>query len=311
MFIVGCSSSSAPDWYSKNGTKTTGYITGVGQGNSLPQAQTSALNSINEVLWTEVESSFSMQESERNLNKSTATQRYIDSNINTKTAKLALTNIDYVNSIKLGDVYFVEARVSKKDIIKRLNDDIKTTELTSKQRLNNLKHQDSLLWWLGTKDKQHELSNIHTKLTILSTLDGKSNTDIPYTLKLIEVIEQTKSKIIIQLKAVKSDRKSQLFLSEQIANNGISSVIDDQAQSTHTLKVDSEYRKNKVGEAYIATKLTDITLISKSGKIIATNEIISTGNSVINFKYAQEGAERHFSELIKKEGLWVAFGIKI
>jgi hypothetical protein len=44
-------------------------------------------------------------------------------------------------------------------------------------------------------------------------------------------------------------------------------------------------------------------------KTISRSEIISTGNSVTNYKYSDEGAARHFNEQVKEQGVWIALGL--
>jgi 3-dehydroquinate synthase class II len=55
--------------------------------------------------------------------------------------------------------------------------------------------------------------------------------------------------------------------------------------------------------------VSNVEIVNKESKTVSRSEIISTGNSVTNYKYADEGAARHFDEQIKEKGIWKALGL--
>ncbi|MEZ9945507.1 hypothetical protein AB4331_11180 [Vibrio breoganii] len=311
LSLIGCSSNSAPEWYYQSGTFAQDKIIGVGQGLSLTQAKKKALNSINEILWTEVDSSFSIRESERRINDKANTQSHLDSRINTKTTKISFSGVTYVKSEKHGKSYFVQASIGNKELINQLELDISEYEKEAENQIKNLSHQDKLLWWLGNNDAQERLHNASIRLAMLKSLDPNNSINITSAHLLLEMVSQTKSQIVIQVIPSYKDKRSASFVAEQITRTGLSTSTTKTNLVTHILGMKSEYRNKKVGDAYIATKLTNVELTNLSGTVIANNEVISSSNSITNFEFANEGAERHFSKQIEQQGIWKAIGIKL
>ncbi|MFS1430593.1 hypothetical protein LMH73_026615, partial [Vibrio splendidus] len=99
------------------------------------------------------------------------------------------------------------------------------------------------------------------------------------------------------------------LLGNQLSVFNIATSTSNQKIQTHILKVNSERRRNKVGDAFISTLISDVKVINMKAKTISRSEIISTGNSVTSFKYADEGAARHLNEQVKEKGIWTALGL--
>jgi len=186
--------------------------------------------------------------------------------------------------------------------------DIERIENQAKNRLLALKHQDKFIWWMDNQDPEKQLSDIQVRLAILSGMDKQIDVDVIYTPQLIKQVSETGSDILVRIVNSKNDLKSSDFLASKLAKHGVMTTKKRSKKVTHALTLTSEYRQDKIGVAFISTKLTQLKLINSQGKLIANNELISTANSLTSYKLSKEGAERHFSAQIDELGLWQAMG---
>jgi len=306
--LIGCQSTGSPEWYTKPPVNDENYIYSNGKGRSLNSAKNSALSQINSQLWTQVDSDFSMNESSRTINEKSLNSSYIDNNVNTSTAQISFSGIEYLKSEASEYDYYVQARIKRETIVKQLISDIERIENQAKNRLLALKHQDKFIWWMDNQDPEKQLSDIQVRLAILSGMDKQIDVDVIYTPQLIKQVSETGSDILVRIVNSKNDLKSSDFLASKLAKHGVMTTKKRSKKVTHALTLTSEYRQDKIGEAFISTKLTQLKLINSQGKLIANNELISTANSLTSYKLSKEGAERHFSAQIDELGLWQAMG---
>lgn len=310
LVMVGCKSTTPPEWYLSETVNHPDYIYAVGEGRSLNLAKKSALSQINEQLWTQVDSSFTMNEQFREINNSSLSYENVQSSVSAKSAQLTLTGAEYLNTDQNDIAYYVQARIKRTNVENQLKSDLNKIDSEAKAEINNLSHQDKLLWWLENQNLGEKLSEYYVRAGILSSMDEQVPSNTNQLFELVKLSEKVKSDLLIYIKPDSQDRKSAGFIAEKFTPLGISTTPKWSKSVSHTLIMDSEYRKGKVGDAYITTKVTQLSLKNRSGKTIASSEIIATGNSVSNFKLSHEGAERHFSQQIEEVGIWHSLGIK-
>ncbi len=311
FFLFACQSTTAPDWYTKVPTNEPGYITSVGQGRSLHQAKMSALSQINAQLWVQVESSFSSQDTYRSTDENLSSNSLINNQVNSNTEKVTFADIEYPLIDKNDAGYFVQAKVRRTSIIKQLKSDIHQVDQVSRQELDEKEHQNPLLWWLENRNLKSKVNLVSVRQSMLRAMNISDIPSASYLDKLVSNVSQTQSKIIIYFVMSKSDKKAVELLADNLSKEGIKVTFKKSPSVTHTLRINTELRQSIVGSTYVSTQLTSLKLQDNNGVILASNEIISTGNSLTNYSFSKEGAQRHLISIVEEQGVWKSFGINI
>ncbi|MFA0477653.1 hypothetical protein AB4648_02640 [Vibrio splendidus] len=147
------------------------------------------------------------------------------------------------------------------------------------------------------------------RIAMLSPLNPTYQADISSIEQLVVTHQKVSSEINIRLSSDRESSKAVQLLGNQLSVFNIATSTSKKKNQTHILKVDSERRRNKVGDAFISTLVSNIKVVNMNSKTVSRSEIISTGNSVTNYTYADEGAARHFDEQVKEKGIWAALGL--
>ncbi|MGI9876376.1 LPP20 family lipoprotein [Vibrio chagasii] len=308
LLTTGCQSTK-PTWYSKPQVDTNEYIYAVAQARTLSHAKKIAVNNINEKLWTQVESSFYMRETARETNGVGFSNSLIDNKVNTKTESLTLNGIEYLQMEESELGAFVEVRVKKALVTQQLIREINEMNNNSEAKLVALQHQDKLLWWLDNRSAYQLQHKVSVRTAMLAPLEPRYQVDTRSIDKLLAAHKNISSQINIRLSYDRNSKKATQLLGKQLSEFNIATSTSKRINQTHVLHVDSERRRNKVGDAFISTLISDVKVINMKAKTISRSEIISTGNSVTSFKYADEGAARHLNEQVKEKGIWTALGL--
>lgn len=306
--LTACQSTRNPEWYDQPQVNNTEYIYSVGEGRNLNQAKKSALNNINATLWTQVDSDFSMKDSNTNINDKSYTYGSVNNNVNAKTSSVTFSGVEYTNVDNQNDIYFAQARIKKDVIIKQLKSDISNVNKKSKMLLDELKHQDPLSWWLMNRETSSNLEYVNVRTAMLGAMSPKDDVSAPYVLELTKQVSKIKSQLLIKIQPSKYDRKSAQYLVDKLSAQGISTTFKNINSVTHTLRLTTELRQSVMMSAYISTKITSLQLLNEKGNVVASNEMISTGNSMSNYRISKEGADRHFSAQMDENGIWPSLG---
>ncbi|MGS0695722.1 hypothetical protein [Shewanella sp. 0m-4] len=308
---LGCQSTSVPAWYNSPQKNNSDFIIAVGEGRNLEQAKKSALSNINASLWTEVNSSFSMNDTHRSIGNESYSSAYINNAVNTKTSNIAFSGVEYSN-IANNDIYFyAQAQIKKSSVINQLISDLNNINKEIKAQLDKLSHQDPLQWWLINKNSDYYKDYAIVRLAMLSSLSPATKIDTAYIEKITNDSSRVKSSILIYIQPPYTSPKMALMLAEKLSLEGIQTTIKKSPKATHTLKITSSLRQSIIADAYISTQISSLQLINKNNNVISSSEIISTGNSLSNYKISKEGAERHFSTQVDERGLWPALGLTL
>lgn len=311
VVLFACQSTTTPpNWYVTPLTNKPDFITAVGEGRSLEQAKQTALSQINAQLWTQIDSSFASRDTFQSRNDISSSSSLVDNQINSKTSQITFTGIEYPQVEHNDIAYYVQAQISRDTIIRQLQSDIEQSNLHAQYQLAQLKHQDPLLWWLNNRSLTSEGNTVAVRQAMLRALDQTQIPQASNVDSLINAIARVQSSIAIHLASSAQNKKSAELLADKLSHERLSTTFTRTANATHTLKLTSELRQSMVGEAYISTQITTLQLLGSKGNILASNEIISSGNSVSSYALSQEGAERNFAEIIDKQGLWSSLGMQ-
>lgn len=307
--VLGCQSTKVPDWYSLPQTNNPDYITAIGEGMSLEQAKKSALGNVSAVLWTQVNSSFAMDDTHRSIDAKHYSNAYINNKVNTTTADISLSGVEYINIANVDNMFYAQAQVKKSTLINQLDVDVSHINQKASAQLEKLTHQDALLWWLDNKDSSSYSDYVSVRLAILSSLSPNIHIKTDSVDELIKQTAKVKSAILINIQPSRNDKNISRLMAEKFSVAGFSTTFNKTSEVTHTLVINSELRQSIISDAFISTQITKLQLINKNNKIIGSGEIISTGNSLSNYKISKEGAQRHFAALIDKRGFWQTLGL--
>ncbi|MEZ9595304.1 LPP20 family lipoprotein [Shewanella sp. 10N.261.52.F9] len=310
LFTIGCKSTPTPNWYLSPQNNNPEYIIAVGEGRSLDQAKKSALSNINSALWTEVNSSFSMSDSHRSINNKSHTNAYVNNAVNTKTANIALSGVEYTNIAEGELSFYAQAKIKKSNIVNQISSDLNQINQKSITQFEKLNHQDPIQWWLANKDNSHFTDLIPARLAILNSLSPSLNIDLSAVDRLTTQCSIIKSNFLIYIKSSSKDEKMAQMLAEKLSVEGIKTTTLNGSKITHKLILKSDLRQSIMTDAYITTKITTLELKNRNNDVIGSSEVISTGNSLTSYKISNEGAERHFSSLIDERGVWSSLGLK-
>ncbi|EGU29160.1 hypothetical protein VIBRN418_04783 [Vibrio sp. N418] len=285
------------------------YIYAVGEGFGLSSAKNSALTQVNEQLWTQVNSSFMQSVEHRTHNDTEFNRETIKNRMIVESARLVLSGAEFLNTDKNERTYYAQVRVKRDAIKQQLNNELDQIEQNAIRLINEYQYQDKLTWWLANQDYSVTLAEYYLRLAILDSMGQKRSFSSSVN-KVTRTVSQVKSSLLIYIKADAKDVKSADLVVQSFNPEEIKTTQRWSNAVTHQLVMDSDYRRNRVGDAYITTKLTQITLKNRTGKTLASNEIISTANSMSNFKLSHEGAERHFGQQVEDMGIWSSLGFK-
>lgn len=310
LALFACQSTTPPDWYSAPPTNDPDYLTAVGQGLNLTQAKQSALSQINAQLWTQIDSSFVSRDTVLSRNQSEHTSSLVDNHINSKTANVTLTGIDYPQVAKNDIGYYVQAKVSRATVIRQLRSDIEQSNRSAQAILAQRQHQDALMWWLTNRNLSSEAQAVAVRQAMLRALGENHIPQAQSVDTLLRALSETRSALVIRIAAGRKDHKSAQLLAEQFSKQQLQTTFKRTSATTHVLKLTTELRQSTVGQAYISTQFTTLKLQGRNGSILASNEIISSGNSLTNYTFSKEGAERNFAETVSAQGLWNSLGIQ-
>ncbi|MGR5061884.1 hypothetical protein [Photobacterium sp. DNB22_13_2] len=313
LLLAGCQSTQTPEWVLHQTPDTNISYYAVGHGGTLRNAKNLAMDNINKKLWIQVESSGSLRQIVRDVNGSEDYLTQSDSNVNVKTAPLVLAGVQYSRSENSDGVYYVEAKISRENIIHQLNQELVTIDESSKTQLLSFKHSDPLIWWLDNRDTKNVKQNMLTRRAMLLAASNGNDHGVPMdsVIELERQTNKTKSQLLFSVKAENRDAWMSEFIKNHLSEKQISVTSGPQQNNgaTHQISLTTDWRQSKVGDAYISTVIAKIALQNKNGKTIASREVIATGNSISNFTRSKESTSRHFSAQISDQGIWHFLGL--
>ena len=313
LLLAGCQSTQTPDWVLNQTPDTNMSFYAVGHGGTVRNAKNLAMDNINQKLWTQVESSGSLRQVVRDVNGSEDYLTQSDTNVNVKTAPLVLTGVQYNRTEQSDGVYYVEASISRTNIIHQLNQELKSIDEDANTELLKLKHSDPLMWWLENRDTQSIKKNMLTrKAMLLAASNGNENgVSMDNVIELERQANKTKNQLLFSVKATKSDSMMSEFIQHHLSEKHVAVTTSSNKNNgaTHQITLATNWRQSKVGDAYITTVITNLALKNKNGKTIASREVIATGNSISNFARSKESASRHFSAQMSDQGIWHFLGL--
>nr|WP_269799022.1 LPP20 family lipoprotein [Vibrio sp. HA2012] len=313
LFLSGCQSTpKAPEWFSMTQNNDEQYLYAVGQGRTQSQAKKVAMNQINEQLWTQIQSQNIQREVYREDNGNGHYQNLVDTSINTQSARLTLTGIEYPKIEHNEAAYYVQARIKKSAIQEQLIRELKEMNRAADAEIAKLTHTDTLVWYLNNRSIIERKKEALIRIAILSAMEPEGAYSTQHIDVLVNKVSEIQNTILIWVVAEPNDKNMTRFIFDALSKEKINTTQKrNAAKVTHTIHLALDKRENKVGSAYITTIISSITTLNNKGKTIASDEIISSGNSVSNYQMSAEGASRHFKSQLDDKGLWRSLGFSL
>lgn len=306
--LSSCASTETPTWYHNN-YQDDNYYYAIGEGFSIDQAQHTAINNINSSVWTKVKSSFSMDETHSSSQKVDHSNTYINNRINADTANISFVGIEFINNEKIDDIYYVKAKVAKKNVIEQVSNSLNTINDIANTNIKKLTHQDKLAWYLNHRNIKKIIKEATVYNAILSSLSPNNKIHSGNIENLLNTISQVNSDLLILISHKSSDKHIANFIEGKLAKDGIATTADMRSQFSHKLTINTRSSYQYLNDAHITTLYSDIKITNRIGNTISANEIIATGSSLSNRYASTEGAFRNFSNIVSKKGIWSSLGI--
>lgn len=316
LMLNACASKSVtvPDWYQQAETNSTQSnsktMTSAAQGRSLDEAKKAALDQISSQIWVKLNSSSESSDTQvvNQINDDTTSYNHsrFASDVNTKTAGIVFTDVNYTKVEKIDGVYYVQASVKRSSIVRELESEI--TELNDKAKtiVNKLKYGNIFTWYFDNANFYKIKNQAQLKINILHALKSNaipSITEIDYVVKKLV---HTKSKILVAIKS--NDASIAKAIANKFAKKEIKTTFSLYSTATNRLNVAIKSQNKKIGDIFVTTLFINIDLKDRNENTLMSNEIISSGNSISNYQISKKAAIEKFITEIKNKNIYSIFG---
>ena len=167
-----------PDWYLGN-DEDSNYLYGVGDGETLSQAKSMALNDLSSQISTRIESAVTIEQSQIDEKQSASAS----AKIGLSTLEIQLDSVEYVMQEEVEGRFFVKARIEKAKIINQINGDIDNINIDVNSILGDIKamkcatispqnKRTLIRLYNNALQKANQVDALDGKVTSQKTLDG-------------------------------------------------------------------------------------------------------------------------------------------
>ena len=167
-----------PDWYLDN-DEDSNYLYGVGDGETLSQAKSMALNDLSSQISTRIESAVTIEQSQIDERQSASAS----AKIGLSTLEIQLDSVEYVMQEEVEGRFFVKARIQKAKIINQINGDINNINIEVNSILGEIKSMKCatispqnkrtlIRLYNNALQKANQIYALDGKVTSQKTLDG-------------------------------------------------------------------------------------------------------------------------------------------
>lgn len=169
--------STYPKWY-LNSDEDDRYIYGVGDGDSLNQAKTMALNDISSKVSVRIDSAVSVEQSQVDEKQSSSASAKIDLSV----LEIQLDSVEYVMQEQIEGRFYIKARIEKSKLIAQINGEINNVNIEINSILGDIKtskcatlspqHKRTLVrLYNSALQKANQIYALDGKVTSKKTLD--------------------------------------------------------------------------------------------------------------------------------------------
>lgn len=294
-----------PSWFINSPNNNANTLYGVGEGKSLEDSRTNALNNMSSKIMVSIDSSLETTKISSNKDY----QKSIKQDITQEIEKLKYQNIETKNATKVGDTYYSLVSVDRKKLFNEQKKELERVDNYIDNKYNESKNKSSFI-------KVINLENIKSKIEQNSKYAYKIYA-IENSFDYVKYVDKY-DKILNELDRLKSDLaihisadKNKAFYDElkSVLNKNGYKVLTNKAKSEIELKLDNNIDLTEVKGWNIAKVNSSISVttasmpLSLEDKIISTTTISSLGRSTSSSNVAIINASKDFTKQLEKIGL--------
>lgn len=135
LFFSACDyNANYPDWYLNNDEDST-YLYGTGEGDTLREAKSMALNDLSSQISTRIESAVTIEQSQVGDRQSSRAEAKIDMSV----LGIQLDSIEHVAQEEVEGRFYIKARIEKAKIISQINGEIDNVKIEINAILGDIK----------------------------------------------------------------------------------------------------------------------------------------------------------------------------
>lgn len=297
LLFFGCSTKQEvlplPLWVLTPPT-SLGYFYGVGEGWSLQESKSSALNDLSSKLQVELSSNFSLMVSS---DYETYT-RISKSEINTQVEKLKFNNVKVEKTKKLNDDIYMLVSIKKKDFFRAQKDKLLDLDNKVESEISGLIGQSKYEKYLKLKSMKNIFKDVINKAYFLKAINKKfdSSAFISKYIRLQNLEKKIKDSIVFSIE----DNINFSYFRDNITKklNKLGFKTSKKASLTKA-KMTHKVRYFRYKQWYTAKVDTLLEIIS-NGKTVQSQDMRVVGKSVSSKKEALLNASRKFNFCILK-----------
>ena len=312
LILSGCMSNmlpkkqelSLPSWYINSPTNTTLYIYGEGEGSSIKEAKSNALDTMASRLVVSVSSSMTTKtDTSRSSTSGSSYSKDVSKSVKLDVEKIKFSNAKAIESTNLGNKFYVLMKVNREKLFDSKKKEFDINDKRVDTLYNSLSSLSKLEQIHTLQDMYPKVINGKRQAIVLNAIKNDFDQG-PFLEKYdsyIDAIYDLKSTSIIVVKTNSKDKYFADQLVDQLNQQQfkISTNSDD---GDIIIKINNKVKYSIARGWNIAKVSTTLSVVS-AGKIVS-NKIISTvGRSSTSKESALENASLSFIKRVKKETL--------
>ena len=306
LFLNSCSSNkqesvNLPSWY-LNIEEDETYIYGLGEGETLQSAKSSALNFIASSISVGVSSILKKDESYTKNDELFSSYKNVKNSINLEVNKIDFSKPKIINNVKISDKFYIKIAVNKNELFKNYKEklDLDDEKIQNYYKMEKSPYEKIRL----IKNLEKDITKAKSKVYILKAL----NVNFP-SYKYIDRYNSyllNKDKLISNIRiSIKNDNPFASVLINQLNKKGFKI-----SNNSYDVKItlNNNIKKSKYASFKIVKISTNI-IVKNQNKIISNEKINTIGRSSIDYQNAIENASKSFLLKIKTKGIEKVIGL--
>ncbi|MEA2019256.1 MAG: LPP20 family lipoprotein [Campylobacterota bacterium] len=293
-----------PSWYINSPTNTTLFIYGEGEGGSIKEAKSNALDTMASRLVVSVSSSMTTTtNTSRSSTSGSSYSKDVSKSVKLDVEKIKFTNAKAKQSINIGDKFYVLMKVNREDLFDNKKKEFDINDKRIDTQYNSLADLAKLEQIHTLQDMYPKVINGKREAIVLNAIKNDFD-QAPFLEKYdsyIDAIYDLKSSSII---VVQTNSKEKYFADQLIdqLNQEKFKISTNSDDGDIVIKINNKVKYSVARGWNIAKVSTTLSVVSK-GKIVS-NKIISTvGRSSTSKESALENGSLSFIKKIRKESL--------
>lgn len=315
LLFVACGGSkepqviSYPSWYLNPPQNNGSSLYGVGDGRTIHEAKTSALNAIAASLSTTVSSEFKKSESTKSFNGNENAYHSALNTIKAQVKEIEFNDYQVIQNQVTAEKALVLVEVSRARLFQNQKEKLDrfSSELATEQK--NISRQAPLKKAFLYSEQTNKTQKLQSMALISKTINANFDTK-PY-LKQAADIKQVQRDTINSTKVfISADTQARLFidtLKEGLNKAGIKTVP---RRSETNIHIKNDFQLDEIYGFKIAKARLSFSTKDAKHKTIATRSINLNGKSRYDYDKAKANAAQALAKKIDEEGIYTLLGIQ-